>query len=218
MNHILRAGTHPALRALSALLCSLCVAPAFAQTEPVAGVYTCVDATGRKLTADRPIAECLDREQKVLNPSGTVRKKIGPALTPLERAQQEALERKEQEARNRVLEDRRRDRALLVRYPTKALHDQERAAALAKVDVGTQAAQLRMEELQDQRKRLDAELEFYKKDLSKAPAFLRRRSEDNEQAIVQQQHLLSEQANEVRRVNLHYDDELVRLRQLWIGK
>jgi Domain of unknown function (DUF4124) len=218
MNQVFRAGPPPALKALCMLMCALCMTAASAQTEPVAGVYTCVDASGRKLTADRPIPECLDREQKVLNPSGTVRKKIGPALSPVERAQQEALERKELEARNRVLEDRRRDRALLLRYPTKALHDQERAAALAKVDVGTQAAQLRMEELQDQRKRLDAEMEFYKKDPSKAPAHLRRRSEDNEQAIAQQQHLLSEQANEVRRVNLHFDDELVRLRQLWIGK
>lgn len=213
-----RAATPVPLTVLCLLLACLCPATASAQAEAPGGVYTCVDAAGRKLTSDRPIVECLDREQRVLNPSGTERKKIGPALSPVERAQQEAQERKELEARNRVLEERRRDRALLLRYPTKALHDQERATALAQVDGVTQAAVLRMDELQDQRKRLDGEMEFYKKDPSKAPAHLRRRIEDNEQAIVQQQRVLSEQANEVRRVNLHFDDELVRLRQLWVGK
>ena len=38
---------------------------ALAQTPPVVGgVYTCVDAKGRRLTADRPIPECTDREQR----------------------------------------------------------------------------------------------------------------------------------------------------------
>ena len=26
------------------------------------GIYTCVDRNGRRLTADRPVPECLDRE------------------------------------------------------------------------------------------------------------------------------------------------------------
>ena len=45
------------------------------------GIYTCVDAQGRRLTADRPIRECIDREQNELNASGTVKRKIGPSLT-----------------------------------------------------------------------------------------------------------------------------------------
>ena len=60
-----------------AVLLSL-AASATAQT---AGIYTCVDAKGRKITSDRPIADCIDREQVELNPSGTVRRKVGPTLT-----------------------------------------------------------------------------------------------------------------------------------------
>jgi hypothetical protein len=58
------------------------VSAAWAQTRAgsVGGVYTCIDAKGRKLTADRPIPECTDREQKILNPSGTVKAKVGPSL------------------------------------------------------------------------------------------------------------------------------------------
>ena len=29
-----------------------------------AAIYTCVDAQGRRITSDRPIAACMDREQR----------------------------------------------------------------------------------------------------------------------------------------------------------
>ncbi|OYX12745.1 MAG: DUF4124 domain-containing protein, partial [Acidovorax sp. 32-64-7] len=37
---------------------------AWAQQSNTGSIYTCVDRQGRRLTADRPIAECLDREQR----------------------------------------------------------------------------------------------------------------------------------------------------------
>ena len=39
-------------------------------------IYSCVDAKGRTLTADRPIAECTDRTQRTLSPSGIVTRQI----------------------------------------------------------------------------------------------------------------------------------------------
>ena len=122
-----------------------------AQSTPVGGVYTCVDAKGRKLTADRPIPECNDREQKLLNPSGTVKAKLGPTLTQMEKAELEKKEKREMEERNRTQDERRRDRALLVRYPNKGVHDTERAEALAQITVVIQAAKNRVAELTRQR-------------------------------------------------------------------
>ena len=58
------------------------------------GIYTCTDARGRKITSDRPIIDCIDREQKELNPSGTVRRKLGPSLTVQESAVEEEKQRK----------------------------------------------------------------------------------------------------------------------------
>ena len=127
------------------LVCAGVVAPAWAQSSSVIqGVYTCVDAKGRKLTADRPIPECTDREQKVLNPSGTVKLRVGPTLTAQERAEQEQKEKRELEERSRVADEKRRDRALLTRYPNKAVHDKERAEALAQITAVIQAANLRL--------------------------------------------------------------------------
>jgi len=179
------------------------------------GVYTCVDAKGRKLTSDRPIVECIDREQKILNPSGTVRAKVGPSLTAKELADIEAKEKREAEERNRNAEEKRRDRALLTRYPSKAVHDQERADALAQITVVIKAATNRLEELGKQRRAIDEEMEFYKKDPTKAPAYVRRQLEENIQSQAVQRRFIGEQEAEVKRVNERFDDELGRLKQLW---
>ena len=206
---------------------AICVAIALAIAAPQAwtqapkpGIYTCVDAKGRKLTSDRPIAECIDREQKVLNPSGTVKNKLGPTLTALERAELEKKEKQQAEEEAKVVEEKRRNRALLIRYPNKAVHDQERADALAQITEVIQAATSRIDELARQRAAMDMELEFYKADISKAPAYLRRQVEENTQSMAVQKRFVSAQEAEVRRVNMRFDDELVRLRQLWamVGK
>lgn len=182
------------------------------------GIYTCTDAKGRKLTADRPIPECIDREQKVLNPSGTVKSKVGPSLTAQERSEQEARDKRDAEEKERTQEEKRRDRALLIRYPNKGVHDQERAEALAQITAVIKAASTRVEELARQRKSLDDEMEFYKKDPTKAPAYLRRQVEESNQSQSVQKKFIAEQEAEARRVNLRFDDELARLKPLWAAK
>lgn len=185
-----------------------------AQT-PVDGIYTCVDAKGRKLTADRPIPECADRQQRVLNPSGTVRAVVGPSLTGPERAALEAKRRREAEERAREAEDKRRERALLTRYPNRSMHDKERAEALAQIGVVRQAARNRVTELQRQRRQLDIELEFYAKDPTKVPPSLKRLVEENTHSLAVQQRFIAEQDEEMQRVNNRFNEELKRLQPLW---
>lgn len=198
---------------LLGLLGASTLAPAWAQVVP--GVYTCVDAKGRKLTADRPIPECTDREQKVLNPSGTLKLRIGPTLTERERADLDKQARKEEEERSRLAEDKRRDRALLTRYPNKSTHDKERTEALNGITAVIQAANQRLTELVRQKVTVDSEMEFYQDDPAKAPAYVRRQLEENLQSQAVQKRFIGEQDGETRRVNQRFDEELVRLRQLW---
>ena len=198
------------------LLATLGADLAWAQAPGTSGgIYTCVDRNGRRLTADRPIAECLDREQRELGPSGIVRRQIGPSLSEQERAAQEAQRRKEAEARARELEERRRERVLTARYPDKATHDVERAAAIQLVDDVTATAEKRLVELAQQRKAFDVEMEFYKKDPNKAPMTLRRRIAENEDSIAEQRKFLAGQDQEKRRVHQRFDTELAQLRKLW---
>ena len=198
------------------LLAILGAEGAWAQVQGTPGsIYTCVDRHGRRLTADRPIPECLDREQRELGPSGTVRRQIGPSLSEQERAAQEVQRRKEAEARARALEERRRERALTARYPDKPTHDVERAAAIQLVDDVTAIAEKRLAELAQQRKAFDVEMEFYKKDPAKAPLSLRRKIAENEESIAEQQRFIAGQDQEKRRVHQRFDVELAQLRKLW---
>ena len=188
-----------------------------AHAQPATGgsIYTCIDAQGRRITSDRPIAECLDREQRELGPTGVTRRKIGPSLTEQERAALEAQRRKEAEEQSRILEERRRDRALLARYPNQAAHDAERAQALTQVNEVIAIAQRRLRELQQERKALDREMEFYQKDPSKAPAKLRRQIAENQDEMAAQLRFIADREEEKRRIHQRFDAELAHLRQLW---
>lgn len=189
---------------------------AFPATQASAqNIYTCVDGKGRKITADRPIAECMDRTQQELNRSGTVRRQVGPSLTAQERAAQEEKDKAAAEARAREAEEKRRDRALLLRYPNRAVHDQERVIALAQVDEVIKASNKRTAELAEQRKAIQTEFEFYAKDPSKAPPALKRRLEENEASSAVQKKFVQDQEQEKKRVNQRFDEEQVKLKQLW---
>jgi hypothetical protein len=178
-------------------------------------IYTCVDGKGRRLTSDRPILECIDREQKELNHSGTVRKTVGPSLTASERAALEEQQRKLAEEKQRQAEEKRRERALFARYPNQAVHDAERVKALNAVQEVILSGNKRTEDLREQRKALELEAEFYKKDPSKMPAKLRRSLDETEQMIAGQSRFLANQEEEKRRVNAQFDQELARLKVLW---
>jgi Domain of unknown function (DUF4124) len=178
-------------------------------------IFTCVDANGRKLTSDRPISECLSKDQKELNPSGTVKRIVKPVMTIEEQRVADQKLKVEAEEKARQEEERRKNRALLARYPNKGAHDKERSTALAQVDEVIQAAQKRIGELADQRKKIGEELEFYKKDPSKAPASLKRQVEENEKSVAVQKRFVGDQEDEKKRANLRFDEELDRLRRLW---
>ncbi|MEJ8845675.1 DUF4124 domain-containing protein [Variovorax rhizosphaerae] len=179
------------------------------------GIFSCVDAYGRTITSDRPIADCLDREQRELTPSGTVRRRLEPSYTAKEQAEREERARQAQIAAAKQTDERRRERALLMRYPNDATHERDRAEALGQIDAVIQSARKRQGELADERKKIDAELEFYRNDISRAPPALRRQVEESTQSLGVQNRFIGEQEEEKRRVNQRFDDERTRLRQLW---
>ena len=179
------------------------------------GIYTCTDSKGRRITSDRPIVECLDREQRQLGKTGIVRQVVPPSYTADERAKLEDKQRVENEIKARAAEEKRRERALLIRYPNQAVHDKERVEALAQIDEVIAAVNKREVALKQQRKEVEAELEFYQADPSKAPFWLRRKLEDSDKQMAVQKRFLEEQAQEKLRINQRFDEELLKLRQLW---
>ena len=194
-------------RALALTWCSVGLAHA--------AIFTCVDAQGRRITSDRPIAACMDREQRELSPSGTVKRVIPPEPTAEERAALDAKRKAEAEQAGRLAEQKRKERALLSRYPNEAAHQRERAKALESVDAVEAAIHHRIEELVKQRAKLDEEMAFYAKDPAKAPPLLKRKFKDNDSLMSAQQAALQQQAVERQRVSERFDAELSQLRGLW---
>ena len=199
----------------SLLICAL-AGDALAQpASSSAGIYTCIDNKGRRITSDRPIMECLDREQRELGRTGVTKRVVPPSYTADERNKLEAQRKAEGEVQARIAEEKRRDRALLIRYPNQTVHDKERADALAQIDEVVNAEVRRQQLLTQQRQEIGVELEFYQGDLNKAPSWLKRKLEDNERQVQIQKRFLEDQAQEKKRINARFDEELTKLRQLW---
>lgn len=179
------------------------------------GIYTCVDARGRRLTSDRPIPDCSDREQRVLNQDGSVRRVVPPTLTPEERAEREAAERRAALERAARADAARRDRNLMSRYPDEASHRKAREAALEPVRQAMRSSDKRLAELSAERRKLDDEAEFYAG--RSLPMALKQRVDANDAGAAALRAATRTQEAELARINALYDAELARLQRLWAG-
>lgn len=190
-------------------------AAAQSPVKPPTGIYTCIDDKGRRLTADRPIPQCSDREQQILNRDGSLRAVVPATLTPDERAEKEALERAAAEARAAAADAVRRDRNLMARFPNEAAHGRAREAALDTLRLAIKTTEMRLKDLTAERKPLKDEAEFY---LGRPlPAKLRAAIDANDAAVEAQRSAQANQEAELGRINKLYDAELERLRKLWSG-
>ncbi|OIP17126.1 MAG: hypothetical protein AUK51_08595 [Comamonadaceae bacterium CG2_30_59_20] len=190
----------------------------WAQSATTGQIYTCVDAKGRKLTSDRPIVQCLDREQTILNPSGTVKAKLGPVLTAVERSQVEAARRAELKQLAHKEEEKSLNRSLLIRYPNQAAHQRDQDEAVAQLMLVKHAAAARVTVLRAEGAKLDQEMAFYTKDPSKAPPKLLRQVRELTQTLAAQERFLADQDSEIERVNTRFVQERKRLMPLWQAK
>lgn len=182
---------------------------------PNPGIYTCIDDKGKLRTADRLIVECSDREQRVLNKDGSVKRIVPPTLTAEERAERDAQLRKEMEEKAAYNDAVRRDRNLKVRFPNEATHNRARESALEAVRASMRASAQRIKELEVERRPLQEEAEFYRG--RQVPQRLKQQLEANETSVAAQRELMQTQESELQRVNRIYDVELEHLRKLWKG-
>lgn len=195
--------------------------PVWAQQGPTSapsggpGIYTCVDDQGRRHTADRPIAACTHKEQRVLNRDGSLKAVLPPALSPEEVARRDARERAAEEVRAARAEAIRRDRHLLSRFPDQAAHDRARNTALETIRSAMRASEARLQALSLERKPLLEETEFYAG--KTLPAALKSRLDAIDASVTAQRNAMRMQEAELERINKLYDAELGRLLQLWGG-
>jgi hypothetical protein len=187
-----------------------------AAPPPTATVYTCTGDDGRRITADRPIRECIDRPQRILNPDGSQRGVLAPTLTAQERAAKRERERQEAEAAAVKAEALRRDRNLTQRFPDEASHQAARDSALAPIRLAMDLTSSRLSQLARERQPINEELRALGD--KPLPPDLRGRLDANDAAALAQRQLSATQKAEYERVTRQYDAELARLRRLWAGE
>ncbi len=214
---------HPAARRLVPLVPFAVAAAALFGVGPVAAqvptqgglIYRCVESNGKVLTSDRSIPECSNREQRILNPDGSLNRVQPPTPTAEEQGVAEARDRQALADAAARRDAERRDRNLMQRYPDEAAHRKGRAKALDDVANAVRISEARITLLTAERKPLLDEAEFY---VGKPmPSKLKLALDANDASLEAQKSLALNQKTEEARINALYDVELARLRKLWAG-
>jgi hypothetical protein len=195
-----------AARCVTALALLLAVPLAQAQ------LYVCTDARGRTITGDKPPPECADRAVRELRTDGSVRRVIEPPLTPEQKAAREAEAKRQRDEAERQRSQMRRDLALLETYASEAEIEETRNRALGSRQQLIDRAQQRLVEHQKDRKKLEAEAEFYAK--REMPDKLKRAFEGNASLLRSEQRIIDDVRADMDRVNARFDAELKRWRDL----
>ncbi|MCE2970612.1 MAG: hypothetical protein LW847_10425 [Burkholderiales bacterium] len=192
-----------------------CLAALLAATLPALAqrsIFVCTDAAGKRITADRPPPECAGREIRELNADGSLRRVIEPPPTPEQRAARAAEETRQKEAAERQREQTRRDLALLATYSSVAQIEAARARALAGRQATIDRAQVRKQQLEAQRKKLDQEAEFYpKRDL---PEKLKRAYADNDMLSQAEDRIIADTRADMQRIGEGFDADARRFREM----
>jgi len=188
--------------------------PARAAESERPHIYRC-DIDGKKVTRDRPIAECANRVQYLLNNDGSVNREVPPSLTVEEREKKEQADLAEEYRQAQVKQVIRADRGLKLLYPNETAHKKARDKALDETRASVKSLEASIELLVAERKKLLDEAEFY---LNKPlPTKLKTSLEANEVTLKAKRELVEKQQSEVVRINNNFDIELARLRKLWDG-
>jgi Domain of unknown function (DUF4124) len=198
------------MRWVVALACAWAATSASADSS----IYTCKDHSGRTQTSDHPIPDCAG-VMRELGQSGIVKREIAPPLTAEQLHQKELDDKAKRTAEEASREKRRRDTALLAAYQSEAQIEAARRRSLADAADSIKTSQTRLTELEKEKQALMQEGETFK---GKPPTPLfKRRVEDNQVLIDDEEASMKMRKSDVDRVNQRYDDELKRYRELSKG-
>jgi hypothetical protein len=190
-----------------------------AASAPSSLIYTCTDATGRAISADRPIAACSDREMRVHNPDGSLRRIIEPPLSREQKAEREAQERQRREDAWARKVQQARDRNLLLTFEDERSLESMRRRGLADIDHEIKLATQRILALDRELKTAQEAAETWKASNPKKqlPFAYQQRITEAANAILADDALIADRHAERERVNSRFDADAQRLREL-LGK
>lgn len=197
---------------LALLLLTVCAAGAHA--EGIGKIYTCTDEYGRRLTSDRPIPECANRDQRELSSTGVTRRVLKPQPTASEIKARQAQAEKEREQRARKEAQRQRDESLAIRYPSLQLHEEARKRELETSALRAKLIEKHVQQLEEEKQRMQERLSKLP-DPNKISAAFRHSIEQNEANLQKQKDTLADENAQQAVINKRFDEEQVRLKPFW---
>lgn len=176
--------------------------------------FQCKDASGRTLTSDRPIPECVDRPVRELGRNGMVKREV-PAPLTAEEKERKRLEEDKRKAEALALEQKRKsDSLILERYGNEKGIEaaRKRAVDMTQDIIRRETATVAAAEKQLTQAR--AAMAPFKAKPATAPAELRSKIQDAEQAIKEGGKIIEDRKAEIVQINARYDETLSRYREI----
>jgi hypothetical protein len=190
------------------LLLSLLLAHVGAQAQ----IYMCKDASGHTITADRPIAECMDRPIREYDRKGMPRRDILPPPTAEQKRQMRLEEDKRRLEELAEQEQRRSDRAMRARYRDEADIEFARNRSLETVQEQMRREKSVLAAAEKRRRDFRAEADGYAKRNVSPPEGLQRRIDASEQSVRDSERAIKELNAQFEQINVKYDETLSRFR------
>ena len=202
------------------LAASVAIAMSYASAEaadPVSppSIYRCRDSQDKPYLVQTLTPECVDRGYDEINRDGSLRRHVPRRQTAGEIEHDEKVNADAEAACRQRKIDERADRNLVKRFPDRAHHDGRRQEAINDTAKAVRVSQARLDLLLQEKKRLDDEREFYPK--GNLPPLLKLAIDRNDSAREAQTKIITQQRDELQRINKTFDDELAHLQKLWVA-
>lgn len=195
------------------LLLSLALLLLVPAAEAAGEFYCCQDATsGRSICSDMLPEQCRGRAYRILDRAGNVIQVVGPPLTPEQKAEQAAENRRRKKLEEAAREQRRIDEALLDTYATPQDIDIAQRKAEEDVNLAIRNAKENIEASRAERQKLEAEAEFYQK--RTMPSELQKELRAINHEIKVQQELIDVKQRELAAIHSKYEADRKRYFEL----
>lgn len=177
-----------------------------------ARIFCCQDDKGTKVCGDFLPPICQGRAYEERDGKGFIAKQVEAPLTPEQQARRDAEAAKKAEEAKKAAEERRRNLALLATYSNEKDINSARDRALAEVEKNRKQAQLRLDEANKKKKKIDADREFYKG--KPLPEDVKAAVRENEKEIAAQTAGVAAKVKEADEVRAKFADERKRYLEL----
>ncbi|QDX81737.1 hypothetical protein B9N43_11015 [Denitratisoma sp. DHT3] len=185
---------------------------ALAAPAQAARSFCCTLDNGTRACGDILPEACRSRSYTEFNEQGNKVRNVEAPLTPAQQAARDVQLKKQREAEQQALEQKRRDSALLATYATEKELDQARDRLVTELERGIQDSKGKLDDAIKEQTKLAKDAEFYRN--KPLPADLKVAQRRNQQALEAERNSIENKKKEIEQVAARFEADRKRLREL----